>query len=283
MIATPNSRQSQPRSQQARISPTRQPLPPWKKLWRGPLPPKRVSPVKTLGDVLLPALALAGGRMMAGDRTVAGRVQRHAAIHKSRQSNFQTQTSPRGLPDGWDRAWVHWQTRVLVLGQVAIQGWGGLHVFWSSRSSSPTPIHGKPMPPSSWQAVKELAGVISSPVVARGGGLVAAICRAATLAVVTALHLQGALQAFRPEAALVGIKEAAPGATKVRPTVVQAALMATEEAVLAGVGRPRLLRFLLETLTRDVVVAARGTWQGSESACRGRRPLRWCCGGGFSR
>jgi hypothetical protein len=87
------------------------------------------------------------------------------------------------------------------------------------------------MPPSSCQ-------VISSPVVARGGGLVAAIRRAATLAVVTALHLQGALQAFRTEAALVEIKEAAPGATKVRPTVVQAVLMATEEAVLAGVGRP---------------------------------------------
>jgi hypothetical protein len=66
VIATPNPRQPKPRSQQARISPTRQSLPPWKKVWRGPLPPKRVSPVKTLGDVLLPALALASGRTVAG-------------------------------------------------------------------------------------------------------------------------------------------------------------------------------------------------------------------------
>jgi len=70
---TPSSRQSRPGSQSAtpssqRSRPGSQPatfqhaVPPWKKLWKGPLPPRRVSPAKTLGDVVLPALAAAGGR-----------------------------------------------------------------------------------------------------------------------------------------------------------------------------------------------------------------------------
>ena len=60
--ASPPSRQSKPGSQSATSPPV---LPPWKKVWRGPLPPRRVSSAKTLGDVILPALAAAGGRTVA--------------------------------------------------------------------------------------------------------------------------------------------------------------------------------------------------------------------------
>ena len=47
---------------QLRRSPPRGMPPPWKKIWKGPLPPRRLSPARSLGDVLLPALDAAVGR-----------------------------------------------------------------------------------------------------------------------------------------------------------------------------------------------------------------------------
>ena len=59
LTVTLSSRQSRPGSQSAALHPA---VPPWKKVWKGPLPPRRVSPTKTLGDIILPALATASGR-----------------------------------------------------------------------------------------------------------------------------------------------------------------------------------------------------------------------------
>ncbi|WVZ95109.1 hypothetical protein U9M48_040911 [Paspalum notatum var. saurae] len=54
---TLNRRQPKP----GRSSPQRS-LPPWKKLWKGPLPPPRHSPKLSIGDVLLPALRNFGSK-----------------------------------------------------------------------------------------------------------------------------------------------------------------------------------------------------------------------------
>ena len=105
-------------------------------------------------------------------------------------------------------------------------------VPWSDRYSPPLLISADPTPPLSWPAVKELIGATSSPAVAHVGelGHLAAIRRdVAILAAIMSIRLQGAWERdTRREAALV--------ATRPWPTVVKAAPMATEVAVLVGVG-----------------------------------------------
>jgi hypothetical protein len=44
-----------------RTAPVRPARPPWRNIWRGPLPPPRVSPRRTLDDVLIPVLSAATG------------------------------------------------------------------------------------------------------------------------------------------------------------------------------------------------------------------------------
>jgi hypothetical protein len=45
----------------ARTAPVKPAQPPWRNIWRGPLPPPRVSPRRTLADVIIPALSAAVG------------------------------------------------------------------------------------------------------------------------------------------------------------------------------------------------------------------------------
>jgi hypothetical protein len=75
-----------------RTAPVRPARPPWRNIWRGPLPPPRVSPRRTLADVLIPALSAAFG----GSSSEMKRDSR--PCHTARPGQFQPVQPSHGGP-----------------------------------------------------------------------------------------------------------------------------------------------------------------------------------------
>jgi hypothetical protein len=102
----------------ARTEPVKPARPPWRNIWRGPLPPPRVSPRRTLADVIIPALSAAGGgSSLEKKRNLCPLLSPHLGQPKPVQAGRGTppiRAAPsfvgprgRGLPDSSPSAFVH--------------------------------------------------------------------------------------------------------------------------------------------------------------------------------